>query len=152
MSEEQNTVQEQISPFWSGIVSPGADFDVEFPEDFELTLTSVCLGDLPENFETKPVRLFADVTTLEMDEEAAKDEENIKTHKNKLLIATLIPGEKEFQQVNFTFNELNKVVLTVQGAYPVHIVGEIQAIDQEEEDFCEEECDHEHEHEHEEEK
>ena len=143
MAENHEEEFEPISTFWSLIVPPNDAVNAEYPEDSNLILTSACLAELPENYEKSPVRLFADVTTLEIGEDFDGKEQ---THKNKLLIATLIPGEKEFQQINFTFTPLNKVQFTVQGAYEIHIVGSIEIIDEEEEDFYdeEEECHHHH--------
>ena len=85
----------------------------------------------------KYINIYNTVQTYNIHE--VSDLEKLPSHKNRLLIATLIPGEKEFQQINFTFTCINNVVLTVEGEYPIHVIGSVSPEEEEEEEFPEEE-------------
>ena len=111
------------SSFWSGIVKPEQSIELEYPEDAILTLTSACLGELPDDFEKTPIRLFADIETIVLEGEDGHVE------KNKLLIATFIPGELEFNEIQHTFTPFNNAKLYITGKYPVHIIGKLGMFD-----------------------
>ncbi|EAY12678.1 hypothetical protein TVAG_117000 [Trichomonas vaginalis G3] len=126
------------STFWRAVVKPGEEYSVDFPDDARLSITNICLGELPEDFKAEPVRLIADIKTLipnPEDPNAKPDVEN-----SKLLLATFIPGENEHLNCNYDFTPFNSVTLSVNGLYNVHVVGLIQPLnDDEEEEYGEEE-------------
>lgn len=121
-SEGEDNEEECPYPsFWCGIVKPEEPFQVEFPQYCSLQLTGVCIDELPEG-ESKPVRLIADVESFIFPEDLTKQEEPDKK-KSICLIASLVPGEKEFQSVNILFTQFDNVKLLNKGSVPIHITG-----------------------------
>lgn len=129
--------------FWCGVVKPEEPFKVEFPQYCNLQLTGVCIDEVPEG-ESKPVRLVADVESIIIPEDITKQEEP-NTKKNVCLIASLVPGEKEFQSVNVLFTQFDNVKLLNKGSVPIHITGTLIPDDsefeeEEEEGECDDKC------------
>ena len=112
--------------FFSAIVYPGSELELQYPDDAILTLKSACLGELPENFKKDPIRLKAKVLTLSPKEDEKFEKPGVETA--NILISTLIPGEKEQQEISNTFTALNRVFLTISGEYPVHIIGSLSPL------------------------
>ena len=100
----------------------GETATVEFPLDSYLTITQVSIPDLPVDGSKDPVRVYADVSTALLS--SISDDGTPKTTENsKVLLATLLPGEKDLQQLNICFSALNIVKLTNAGKCDVHVVG-----------------------------
>lgn len=116
-----------LPSFYSQVVKAGESADVDFPQETILTLTNATLGDLPADGSTDPIRLFADVTTVDLT--IQPDGGLLATEKTSVLLACLIPGSQERQVLNATFSALNHVTLRVVGKADVHVAGILSPTD-----------------------
>lgn len=108
--------------FWSQVIAAGKSAEVEFPVETYLTITQAALADLPADGSKDPVRVFADVQTIQIDLDEGEPEVK-ESEQSKILLVTLLPGEKELQPLNVVFSPLNRVVLNNTGKCDVHLVG-----------------------------
>lgn len=132
---------EEFPAFWSLIVPAGKTSEVDFPEDSYLTITQATMPDLPEDGSKDPVRVYADIKTIQISVEDGAPEAT-PSENSKILLVTLIPGEKEMQHLNVVFSPLNCVTVTNTGKSDVHLVGFLSdngIMDEEEEEEEEEE-------------
>ena len=113
--------------FWSMIVKPGKEVEIEFPDTMTLNITSVSLGLIPKKKANTIVRLFSNVQTIHMSDEM--DISDTKFEESRTLIATLVPGEKEYQNLNLIFSPLNITKFEVTGKLPVNIIGNLAPIE-----------------------
>lgn len=119
---------EDLHPFWTVLVKPGETVKVEYPESCFLSITNICLIDLPsDDKKTSPVRLIAKVQNFNSQD---------KSDPKEVLLASLIPYSSEHSQVNYIFTPINDVSLTVSGNASIQVSGYIQPIflDEEEEE------------------
>ncbi|KAH0795090.1 hypothetical protein GPJ56_000933 [Histomonas meleagridis] len=134
-----NMGEEPISPFWSLLINPGEPTPITFPDSMLLTVTSVSLGFIPKKKAKGIIRIFSNVETIIMSSEADIDDTGFS--KSRSLIATLIPGKHEFQNLNLIFSPLNITTFEVQGNLPVNVIGHLSPIEvneeEEEEDILE---------------
>lgn len=123
-------MEEEIQPFWTLLIKPGETSKVQYPEDCFLTITNVCITELPSDVKNSPVRLIAKVHNY--NEQGNSDEKENKD----VLLASLLPYTSEQAQVNYVFTPISDVSLTVSGCAPIQVSGIIQPIydDEEEEE------------------
>ena len=134
----------EIPMFWSLIVPAGKTCEVDFPVDAYLTITQATMPDLPEDGSSEPVRVYADIDTIQISVEDGEPEATAggPERHSKILLVTLLPGEKEMQHLNVVFSPLNAVTVTNTGKCDVHLVGFLRdngIMDDEEEEEEEEE-------------
>lgn len=132
--EEDGEIEEvPCHSFWSAIVKTEEPYKVEIPQYSNLQITGVCIDELPSG-EPKPVRLVAEVKSLDF-----LSEKEAATKENSCLIASLIPGEKEFQPVSVLFTQFDDVTLINKGTVPIHVTGTLHPDDDSEFEYDEEE-------------
>ncbi|KAH0792777.1 hypothetical protein GPJ56_003400 [Histomonas meleagridis] len=134
--------EKKQSIFWAKKVIPGENSHLDIPDDCYVSITNVCIPELPENGDDSPIRLFAHVKIIKPDK---SNKDGFTATQSTCLIASLIPKKIEQQQINVLFSPLNIVDLEVQGSVPIHVSGIRQQInslieeEEEEEQFEEEE-------------
>ena len=130
--------EKKKSIFWSKKVIPGQRTHIEIPDDCYVSITNVCIPELPKDDDKSPIRLIAHIKIIKPDK---NNEESFTTTNNTCLISSLVPGKIEQQQINVLFSPLNIVELEVNGTVPIHISGirqQIQSLIEEEEEEEEE--------------
>ena len=132
--------EKKQSLFWSKKVIPNERAHIDIPDNSYVSITNVCIPELPKD-DKSPIRLIAHVKLIKPDE---NNKDSFTTTQSTCLIASLIPGKIEQQQINVLFSPLNIVELEVQGTVPIHVSGIRQQIhvlveEEEEEEQNEEE-------------
>jgi hypothetical protein len=110
---------------------------LDYPDSSVLTLTNASIPDLPADGSTAPVRLLADVETVDLSNPA--DDGAVRVQRN-VLLASLVPGSVESQKIAALFSPLNAVTLRVKGSVPVHLVGYLDPVSDDGEEEEEEEA------------
>lgn len=127
--------------FWSAVIPANGKVNVTFPDDCLLTLTGAVLSDVSDVSE--PVRLYAEVSTIDIESDNAVPERDAIT----ILLSCLTPGKEESRVLAATFSLFNAVTLRVVGNGSVHVSGVLSLIaegeyaDEEEEEEDDDEAD-----------
>ena len=104
--------------FWSLVVTPEKEAQLDVPEDRYINITNACITDEKDD---KPVRLIVDVETIPLTFESL---EHVKTVQSQTEIAFFVPGKKVHQNLDILFSPANvKVVFKVVGNAHVHLSG-----------------------------
>lgn len=113
----------EIPQFWQLELTPSSNEEkvltpLVFPDGTYLSITNICLPEITKTLEdgtvktiTDPVRVLAHVDN--------------KKYNHPILIATLLPGQKEHEMVNVLFSPIDEVSLELKGDLPVHLSGTI---------------------------
>lgn len=118
----------EIPTFWSQIIAPGSGHGIVYPYESILSITNMCIPEIPENKD--PIRLIAHIRTIQLDENGDIPEPEVaKSVETTSMIASFIPGEIEFLKTNIVFSALNVVTLENTGTVPIHLVGQLEAIE-----------------------
>ncbi|EAY21643.1 hypothetical protein TVAG_014100 [Trichomonas vaginalis G3] len=126
------------STTWAQIIGPGKTVTLDIPDDANMYITNVCIGEFSEESKNTPQRLLAHIITID----PYQDEDQVDVSKlphTDIMIASLMPEEREHEVINFCFSPLNIVKLHNQGTCTIHIAGYNVPIEDEEEEEEEEE-------------
>ena len=156
MEEDQIETNPDYSTFWCQVIPAGQSVMLDAPVSTNVTITNAVIPDVTSETEKKAVRLVAKVQTLvddgeEEEEEKKEEKEGEKTDDKEqedfaytstdVLICTLVPFEKENQELNVLFTPMNIVEFQNKGNLDIHLSGIITTLvpEEEEEDNEEEE-------------
>lgn len=113
---------------YSQVIKPGEKVLLNNDHEHYLTLTNVSINNKKGVNDKNVQRLIGHVQTIDpycnMDE---KDYQS-KFVKEKLLLASFVPGDKETIEVNFMFTPLHIVYLENLGKYEMHCCGNIEKV------------------------
>ena len=136
------------SLFWCQVIPKGSTVSFDAPVSKNITITNAVIPDVTSETPKNPVRVMAKVQTLKDDGEE-EDENNKKEGEeeeqqdaayteNTFMVCSLLPFERENQQLNILFTPLSTVEFQNQGELDVHLSGVITPLDNEEEEVEEE--------------
>ena len=149
MEEDQIETNPDLSSFWCQIIPAGSNVMLDAPVSTNVTITNAVIPDVTKDTEKKVVRLIAKVQTLvddgEEEEEDKKEEKEGEKNDEKeqedfayttadVLVCSLVPFEKENQELNVLFTPMNIVEFQNKGHLDIHLSGIITSLEPEEEE------------------